>query len=140
LVVARRMSGLPVAERVTAFGVLATAAVIAVHLLPGAVGLLAEPSVLVVSAALLVATWRLVPHSAAADCSRAYPAPLARSGRLATAMAALAVAAVAVYLLALALAHASAPTRHFDMMGFHLPGVAEWIRTGSVWWVHQWVP
>ena len=139
LVVMRRLPGLPLGLRAAAFGVLASVAVLAVHLLPGALGLLSRPAVLVASALVLAATWWLVP--ARADRADAgYPEPLVRSGRASTVAAAIGVAAVAVYLLALILSVAREPTVHSDMMAFHLPGVGQWIRSGSLWGIHQWTP
>jgi Dolichyl-phosphate-mannose-protein mannosyltransferase len=138
VVVARRLRGLPLAERATAFGILATLAVAGVHLVPGALGVLGEPAVLVASGLVLGATWWLVRPVAAPRPG--YPEPIAPDGRASMVVAGVGVAAVVVYLLALVLSVARQPTTQADMMAFHLPGVAQWIRTGSVWGIHQWTP
>jgi hypothetical protein len=138
LVVARKFRGPPLAERVTAFGVLVTLAVVAVHLVPGVLGLLGEPAVLVASALVLGVAWWWVRPSAVPRPG--YPEPVAPDRRASVVIAGVGVAAVAVYLLALIFSVARQPTTHADMMAFHLPGVAQWIRTGSVWRIHQWTP
>ena len=138
-VVARRvlaeMAGAP---RVLAGGLVTVAALVGFHLLPGSVGLLSREAVALTAVVVAAVAWRLIP---ARGGDRAAPAPqLARPDGLSIAIAAVAVAAVtAVSLAAFAGLATDAPT-HVDALTFGLPGVAEWIRTGSLFEVGSFLP
>lgn len=138
LVVRRRLPHLTGAPRAAAFGVVMTAALVGVHLAPGLAGVLRREVVLALALAFLIVAWRLP----------AVPAPVAparrpehlRDGRASKAMAAVAGAWTATVALAHLVAVAGTPIKHIDMLSFHLPVVARWIQTGSVWRVDEYLP
>jgi len=95
LVVVRRLPTMGGVPRVLAFGMTATAALIAAHGLPGVIGVLSRWTALIAAAAILVAVWRLVPQVPGGP-RRDAPAPLAGSSPFSWALAAVAGAALAV--------------------------------------------
>src|SRR4051794_27014079 len=99
VVVDRRLGGLPVGGRSVAFGLLPPLAIVAVPLIPGALGLLAEPAVLVASGLVLGGTWWLIPRGAGARPG--YPDAVGPRRRASVAIAGVGVVVIAVYLLAL---------------------------------------
>lgn len=125
------------AERVLAHGVLVTAALLASYLLPGAVGVLNRWSP-VVAAVLLAAASRAIPVKPEATDRKRLPSPTV--GRAERGVAGLAIlfagGAAAAYLSA----NAATPVTQVDQVTFHLPVVARWIQTGSLWGVHHFVP
>jgi hypothetical protein len=137
LIVRRRLSHLDGVARLLAFFVLATGLEITVHLIAGAVGLLTRVTVLVVAAAALAIVTRLRPRPRALPAEDFPTAPGNAAGR---ATAALAVSAVGVTVLALLHQLATVHPTGVDALTFHLPGVARWIQSGSVWPINQFVP
>ncbi len=138
LIARKRLPGLVGAQRVTALGLVGALGVLAVNLVPGMLGLLSRPAVLVATGVWLVAAYA-VPAVAYSGPSPP-PAPVRESGPAATALAA--VAAVATILLGLVLLRnelISAPPG-VDAMNFHLPGVGAWIQSGSIWHIDQYLP
>ena len=138
IVVRRRLPGLSGVPAVLAFGMLAIAGFIAIHLVPGALGVLGRPAVALAALLLLAGSLR-VPRGAAADPPDTFP-PAPDSDALSWALAAAAVGLVVVYALAHAFAHGGVPTGGVDMNTFHLPNVARWIQTGSLWEISDFVP
>ncbi|HEX6116170.1 MAG TPA: phospholipid carrier-dependent glycosyltransferase [Solirubrobacterales bacterium] len=143
LLVSRRYRELAGADRIVALGLYAVLAVLAVHLLPAMLGVLSRASVLAASA-LLLALATLVPRASA---PAAPPAGDGGGGPPAGADGPVAVwlnrAAIGLLgLLGLAVAHDQAfvaPTA-VDTLNFHLPGVAAWIETGSIWQIDVYLP
>lgn len=138
LVVRRRLAYLPGRVRSLAFMVCATAAVVFAHVLPAALGILSRPTALLTALALLAGCWRLraVGEDPPSDQESAIP----RSRPVSIAIAVVAVAVVAVYELARLRLLATQPITEIDMLSFHLPGVARFIQTGSLWRVDQFAP
>ncbi len=104
---------------------------IGAHLLPGAVGLLSRRSVVFTALAAATATFFLVPGCERPGRSTS-PEPISRADTPSAAMAGLAVALVTVVITAAFLRLATDAPTHVDALSFGLPGVAEWIRTGSL--------
>ena len=131
-----RLGGVP---RVLAFGLLATAALVVVHLLPGAVGLLSREAVLVLAAAVLVAVWRLVPQQPGGEQLDA-PDPSTDSGPLSWGIVAVAAAALAVAVAAEVTFGLRSPAADIDSLTFQLPNIGHWIQERSFWSINQFVP
>jgi hypothetical protein len=139
IVLRRRYPYLAGLSRLIAFAVLMSAAVIFVHVLPAALGLLARGSVLLTALVCLGAAWALVrPRVEAPDEHRpVLPRP---SHPLSVLISALAVGALAVYELGRLKSLIATPLTDIDMLAFHLPGIARWIQTGTLWQVNQFLP
>lgn len=136
LVVHRRYRYLQGAHKALAFTVLATVAMVAAAVIPAALGILSRTSVLVSAFVLLGACLTLREASGTPD-SGPSPPP---SGRVSVVIAVAAVGAVAAYELARLRVLATQPITDIDMLGFHLPGVAGFIQTGTLWRVDQFLP
>ena len=139
--VRRRFGDLAGAERALAWGVLATAALLAAYMVPGVLGILSRLTPAVAAVLLAVLARRLVPVAARAGGDR--PAPgraWATEPVLDRAVAVLAVLAAGAAALAYERHHATVPGESIDQLTFHLPVVARWIQTGSIWGVHDYVP
>jgi Dolichyl-phosphate-mannose-protein mannosyltransferase len=131
LVVRRRLPGLRGAELALAYFVVITAGVMAVELLPLALGVLTRATPAVVALLALAVAWRIPRSTAAMGGSPA--TPRSHDGTLSWAFAALgSLAAVAVAVAYLAWQHLI-PFLHVDTVSFHLPNVARWIQSGTVW-------
>lgn len=138
LVVGRRLPELRGAPRLLAFWLLATLGFIGIHLVPGALGVLGKGSVAACALLLL---------AAGATVRRREPAarprlrrPGAASDRVSKVIAGMAASASALYAVAYAVDHGAVATRGVDMTTFHLPNIARWIQTGSLWGIHDFVP
>src|SRR4051794_36778394 len=113
-----------------------TAALVAAHVVPLALGALARGSVVLTAAALL----------ALAIALPASPAPAAPSPRgapderAALAVAGVAVSAVAAAWLVMLARDATHPVLALDTATFHLPNIARWIQHGTLWRVDQFIP
>lgn len=135
VVLIRRLPAVTGAPALVAGGLVALAAVIASHIAPGAIGMLSRESVLVASLLLLLGASRLRNLRGGPEAAAPRPGP-----RRTLALAALGSAAVVAYVTAgYAQLATTAPT-HVDALSFGLPGVADWIRTGSIWHVGEFVP
>lgn len=155
LCVSRRTPGLTGAARVSALGIVFCAALIFVHLLPAMLGVLGRTAVLIAVAALIVAALR-IPQPSTGNRTPAGGQPRGAMGGAASvaaggfgsralaasswAAAAIALGAVAAYTLDYLRKNATAPVVELDALTFHLPNVARWIQTGSVWRVDQFNP
>jgi hypothetical protein len=138
LAIRRSLPQLTGAARWVAFGTLGTLALVAAHVLPLALGVLTRGTVLV-AAALLVAGAVALPRREGVPAAPA-PPPVAPTGRLSAALAVAGVGAVAAAALAVAARDATQSSTGLDMVNFHLPDVARWIQSGSLWEVNQFVP
>jgi Dolichyl-phosphate-mannose-protein mannosyltransferase len=137
LVVRRRLVHLRGGARAAALGLTVTAALIAVHVVPGAFGLL-YPGVVAACAVLLALGCGLLPQAELprppSDAPEA-PEPLVSRG-----LAVLAVGAVVVASLAsLRVTGTRLPTA-VDALSFHLPDVARWVQLHGLWHVEQFSP
>jgi hypothetical protein len=139
LIARRRLSHLSGSALLVAYAIVATNLLVAVHLVPGLVGALARGTVLAAAAAALglTALATRTPRERAAERDRD-PAP--PSGALSWAIAGSAAAFVAIVVLAHLLRDLDSPVLSSDALDFHLPDIADWIRTGTYWQVSQFVP
>jgi hypothetical protein len=135
LVVQRRLSHLPVPTAVLAGGVTFYGLVVAVHVVPLALGLLSRPAVLVCGLAVLGLALA-VPGRAA---ERERPARPPES-RVSVVIAAIASLAIAAWLVGAASGRLPNPIITTDVATFDLPIAARWIQTGSMWDVIEFVP
>jgi len=136
LVVRRRLDHLRGSARLAALGLTVTAALVAVHLGPGALALL-YPGVVVACAVALAAACALMPYARAAVPDEPPPAddpPLSR------ALALLSVAAVVVTCLAYLRLEGDRVPIGIDALSFHLPDVARWMQQHGFWQIHQFIP
>ena len=139
IVTRRRYGYLPLPARSLAFMVLATAAMVCATVAPAALGILSRPSMLV--AALIVLTLALLlPAPAASPAApevRAGPRP---SSLPSIVIAIVTVGAVTVYELARLRVLLTQPLTDIDMLGFHLPGIARFIQSETLWRIDQFEP
>jgi hypothetical protein len=137
LLLGRRFAGLAGAPRVVAFGMLATLGALAVHLLPAACGVLGRWEVLAATA-LWVAAALLTPAVPGTAEPERRPQPSA--DRFTRVPAAVGVGALGLYVLAVARNQLTLAPLAIDTLNFHLPGVARWIQTGSIWQIDVFLP
>jgi hypothetical protein len=136
LLLRRRYPALGGAEAVVAFGVLATLGVLAVHVVPAALGILDRWSVLAASLAWLAGCLKL-PGAPGPAADR----PVTGAGdRISSRLALAGVAVVAVFALAFVRDQIIAASGSIDFMNFHMAGVARWIQSGSIWQVDTLLP
>jgi hypothetical protein len=120
------LNGLP---RVLTLGVCVVAAMVLVHLLPGALGLFLPGVVAVLAVLLALAVWRWLPQD-----------PRVRPAEGGAAWWEWAPAVVAGgCALALLRELAGAPITSIDAQNFQVPIVARWIQTDSLWGLHQFI-
>ena len=137
LVVHRRLPALTGAVRAAAMGIVSTALLVGVHVIPAALGILAPGAVVAASLLALLGAWR-VPLADRPAAPRHATAPA--SGRISWGVAAFTLLAFTGTALAVATRDATQASTGIDMVNFHLPDVATWIRSGSLWQVIQFVP
>jgi hypothetical protein len=138
-IVRRRLPALAGLERWLAGSLLATAALIAINLLPAALGILERWSVALAAAGALAAAVALLRGPSAQVTARRPPGDRAPSP-ISVALAAVAVAAVAVYAVAILARLGGSPATFIDTVTFHLPGAASWIQSQSIWQIDQFLP
>lgn len=131
LIVTRRLGHLGGVPRILAFSIIATFGVIWAHLAPAALGVLTRGTVLATAVLGLLLALRVRRIEAVGNDDS--PPPSEPSGVASRVLAGGAVAAVAVYAIAYLTEHATIAVTHTDFVSFHLPGVARWIQSGSVW-------
>ena len=139
LIVRRRLDHLPTAPRVVAHGLIVTVALVAFHQLPLMLGVLNRASALV-TAALVAALVAFLLRARAASEPRDAAVPVAESEQVSWALAWIAGVAVAGGALAYVLSLSTTPVQHVDYMEFHVPAVAGWIDSGSLWPILQFEP
>ncbi len=131
----RRLGGLQGATRALALALLVTLGLLAVHLVPGALGLLGRGSALVCTGLWLLGALLTRPVEPGAEPRADPPA----SGRPAGVLAALCVLSAVGGMLALGSDALFLAPGSIDILNFHLPGIASWIQDGSIWGVHEFV-
>lgn len=129
LLVSRRLAWMATEARVVAWALLTTAAVAFSHLLPLILGVLTRGTAVATSLAILLAMSRVPPSVAAAH----EPHRGRSSGRWEWLLAGAACVFAGAYVLAFLRVNRSVAISDIDSTGFHLPVVARWIQTGSVW-------
>ena len=138
LIARRRLRHLDRLELALACVVVGTAVLIAIHVVPLMLGVLARGTVLA-AAAIAVGLAALVRPAArtAPAPARAAPPP---SSRLSWALAAVACAYTAAAALADLGRWGGDEVIGDDPTSFHLPGLARWIQEGTLWQIDQFVP
>ena len=135
-IVRSRLAHLAGVERWLAGALLATALLIAMHLLPAILGILDRwvvAALAVFVLALAIRARRAAPVTASEPRDD-------RESRLSQIAAVVLVAALAVYALAvLGRLHETLPT-FIDTVTFHLPGAVRWIQSDSIWQIDQFLP
>jgi hypothetical protein len=137
LVVHRRLPHLGRLDRTLAAIVTGTAILVAVHLVPLALGILSEATLLVATALAVLLAARVAPAPAGEPEERA---PVPPSGRVEWALAGLASAVALTAAVADLRRWAANEIVGVDPLTFHLPNVGRWIQTGSMWQIDQFVP
>jgi len=138
LIVRRRLAHLDRLERALAVIVIATALLLVVHLVALVLGILNRATVLAAAVLAVALATRVRPTNPQPEEDRG--PPLRPSRRLDWVLAALASAFVAVAALADLGRWAGDEIVGVDPLTFHLPNVARWIQTGSVWQIDQFLP
>jgi hypothetical protein len=141
LAVAGRLPDARGVARAVAVALVATAALIAINLVPAALGILTRGTVAAAAAITLasaVALWRRTAQGQKGSdpLSRGDSRGLTPGDGLAV----LGVVALAVYLAAMLARFGSTPVTFIDTVTFHLPGVARWIQSNSIWQIDQFLP
>jgi hypothetical protein len=136
ILVRKRLAHLAGVQRLVAFAIVATGALLAVHLVPGMLGVLARGTVLAATVVWVVVAV-LVPKGPPRSRDNPAPGPDGPAVRWA---AALAAAAVLVFLAATAFNQLAVAPQSVDLVNFHLPGVALWIQSGSIWHTTELLP
>jgi hypothetical protein len=132
----RRLPALRGAARALALALLITLGLLAVHLVPGALGLLGRGSVLACTGVWLLAALLLRPARGRHEPGLRPPAAGTAAGVLAAGCAISVVAAT----LAFGADRLFLAPGSVDILNFHLPGIASWIQDGSIWGVHEFGP
>jgi hypothetical protein len=138
----RPLGNIAGAPRLLAACMLFTFALIAAHLVPGALGILTRGTVALAAAAGAASAWLYTrragtaPTSEAAEPAAEDPTEAALPRVLAFAGA----AAVAVCVVGFFRTEAVRATTADDMLNFHLPLLSRWIQSGSFWPVVELLP
>ena len=135
IIARRRLAHLTGAPRVLALALLVTLGLLAVHMVPGALGVLGRGSVLVCAALWLGAALLVRPVDRSVEPGVETPS----AGRLAEVLAIACGLSVVAGMLALGADQLVLAPGSIDILNFHLPGIASWIQEGSIWGVHEFV-
>jgi hypothetical protein len=138
LIVRRRLPALSGTTRFLAWALLATVVLIGVHVVPAALWLLSREAV---AAAALVAVFgaALLPR-AAAVAPAGFPPPSLSSGAIDRALALVGCAGFGIWILVAAWQLRLHAPEGIDALSFHLPGVAAWVQTGTIWQIDEFLP
>ncbi|HEY8467024.1 MAG TPA: phospholipid carrier-dependent glycosyltransferase [Solirubrobacterales bacterium] len=137
LIVRARLPRLVGATRALALAVVATAALLAAHVLPAALGVLSREAAAALAVLLALAAWRL-PRAEGAPVP--LPEPAAEEHRLARLLARYATWAFGIWIVLVGLAQLYAEPIGFDAASAYLPIAARWIQDGSLWVLGDWIP
>jgi hypothetical protein len=131
------------AARVVAFAVLWMAGIVSVHIVVGALGILGRVEVAVAAVVLLAVVFAVArartPAAVAEGAADLYP-PAPDSGVRSSVFAVAAIGGVALVILAIVLRDAQSAPWHVDLISFHLPDVARWIQSKSLWHINDFIP
>ncbi len=139
IVVRGRLDHLDALERWLAGTLIATAFLLAVHIVPLALGILSRGAVLV-AAGIVLAAALAVPGPGRPGPPRASRPPRPSSGTAAWALAGIAVIATFAQAAAQLKEYAGKELVGVDPLTFHLPDVGRWIQSGSLWQIDQFLP
>ena len=131
--------GLP---RLFAAATLLTAGMVFAYVGPAAAGILSRGTPIAAAFLLLGAAY-LLRSSPDAERARAAAQPEAApppSSRASVLIAAVALGTVILYELARLSTLIAQPITNIDMLSFHLPGVATFVQSGTIWQVSQFLP
>ena len=139
---------LPQLDRLSAliaWGLLFAAGIMTAVLIPAVLGILTRATMLACAALIALAAWRLAPRRGPAADRRAEvappPPPAAPGEHPVVRLLAFAAGAATLLCVLLFLRYTVAqPIQHIDMVAFHLPGVARWIQSGSIWQNDEFLP
>jgi hypothetical protein len=137
LVVTRRFAYMRPLPRLLAWMVLGTGALTFAEVIPAMLGVLSRWTAAATALVWLVLAARVPRRS---DRPRERPPEVPPSSLLSVLIAIATVGAVLVFELARLRILASHPLTDIDMLGFHLPGAARFIQTGTIWRVDQFLP
>ncbi|MGI8460527.1 MAG: hypothetical protein ACR2OC_02655 [Solirubrobacterales bacterium] len=137
LVLSRRFAQLEGAVRLVAYGMIATLAVLAIHVLPLALGVLSRPTVLA-AAVVFVALAALVPLRGGDRGPEEERVSIGTPA--AGALAGVGVALLALFVLAIARDQLFLAPLSVDTLNFHVPAIASWIQSGSIWQIDAFLP
>ncbi len=139
LLVRRRLPWLVGAEAATALALVSVLGVMAIHLVPAALGLLSRTAVIVAAAVWFAVCWR-VPASTARPPELPLREPGDPYARFTRPLAWGGVALVALFFLAFAVDQIVVPVGSVDFGTFHLPNVIRWMQSGSIWQIDNFLP
>lgn len=140
LIAHRRLAHLTGAIRVASLTVLATAILVGVHIVPAALYLLSREAVLATAALVLVVSWRL-PSARGMTCSGLPGARASKSESTLTRTAAwLGTGGFTAWLLGVVWQYRYHAPAGIDTLSFHLPTVAGWVQSGTIWRVDNFIP
>ncbi len=137
LIVRRRLPHLHGSTRVLATSIAFTAALIACGALPAALGILTRGTSLL-CAMLMLGAVLLVPTAPGTVEDKRLTPPPSSTGSVV--IAAIAVAAIGGYELMHLATVVASPVTEVDLLTFHLPGIARFVQTGTLWMVEQFMP
>lgn len=137
LIVRARLPRLVGATRALAVAVVATAALLAVHVLPAALGVLSRETAAALAALLALCAWRL---PRAGGDPLPFPVPAAEERPFERLLARWATWAFGIWIALVALAQLYVAPVGFDAASAYLPIAARWIQDGSLWVMGDWIP
>ena len=137
LLLARRLAHLTGAPRLVAYATVCTLGVLTVHLAPAVLGVLGRPAVLLATALWVGGALR-VPATTAP--SQALPESATPSDAWSPTVAAVATGGLVLMASLVVASRLTVPTYAVDALNFHLPGVAAWIQSGSIWQIDVYNP
>ncbi len=137
LVVRARLSHLWPVARAVALAVVFLTGLVAVHVIPGALGLLTRPAVLLLALVVLAGATRVRPVRREPEPE---PEPVAADSAASWVLAATGVLALAGFVVAAASERVTHHVDHIDMATWDLPMIAQWMQSRSLWGVHEFVP
>jgi hypothetical protein len=138
LIVRARLPRLAGATRALALAVVATAALLTVHVAPAALGVLSRETAAALAALLALGAWLLPAASPGAPL--AFPEPASDEHWFERLLARWAVWAFGIWIVLVALAQLYAEPIGFDAASAYLPIAARWIQEGSLWGLGDWLP
>ena len=138
ILVRRRLPGLHGATRVIAWAVLATAALIAVCLVPAMLTILSRESVALAALALAGLVAGFVPEAERQPVEERVERPA--TGRVERLLGIAGIAAAALWFTYTLVRYRTHEPVGFDAAGAYLPTAARWIQEGSIWQMADWVP
>ncbi|MFL5871455.1 MAG: hypothetical protein ACJ75R_10260 [Solirubrobacterales bacterium] len=139
IVVRRRLGHLHGAVRLIAWSMLATAGLLIVFLVPGAMTILSRESALVAALLMLAIVAGLV-EERRSPRSAGEPVRSPSSSRAEVLVAVAAVAAAGLWLVYTLFRYRTHAPLGFDAAGAYLPTAARWLQLGSIWEISDWVP